>query len=88
MPRPRDTFDDIREFEFRDPEEVLDPDTMYTVYEIARVLQGLDPERDLDPGTEDILLNWTIPWMLDHEDSFVFAEPESDEEPGYYGLRE
>ena len=87
MPRPREEFDDIRDFEFYDPEEVLEPDQLYTVYEIARLLQGVEPDRDLDPGTEDILLNWAIPWMLDHSESFVFAEPEADDDPGYYGLR-
>jgi hypothetical protein len=87
MPRPREEFDDIRDFEFYDPEEVLDRENLYTVYEIARLLQGVEPDRDLDPGTEDILLNWAIPWMLDHSESFVFAEPESDEEPGHYGLK-
>ncbi|MDR9430360.1 MAG: DUF5827 family protein [Natronomonas sp.] len=87
MPRPREEFDDLREFEFRDPEEVLDAEQLYTVYEIARLLQGLAPGTDLDPATEDILLDWAIPWMLDHSESFVFAEPEADDEPGYYGLR-
>lgn len=86
MPRPREEFDDIRPFEFYEPEEVLDREQLYTVYEIARLLQGVEPDRELDPGTEDILLNWAIPWMLDHSESFVFAEPDSDEEPGYYGL--
>ena len=87
MPRPREEFDDLREFEFRKPEEVLEGDKLYTVYEIARLLQGVDPDAELDPGTEDILLDWAIPWMLDHSESFVFAEPEADDEPGYYGLR-
>ncbi len=87
MPRPRDSFDDLREFEFRDPDEVIEENYLYTVYEIARLLQGVDPETELDPATEDILLDWAIPWMLDHSDSFVFAEPGADDEPGYYGLR-
>ncbi len=87
MPRPREEFDDLREFEFRNPEEVLEGDKLYTVYEIARLIQGVDPDAELDPGTEDILLDWAIPWMLDHSESFVFAEPEADDEPGYYGLR-
>lgn len=87
MPRPKSDFDDLREFEFRDPDEVLETGQMYTVYEVARLLQGVEPDRDLDPGTEDILLDWVIPWMLDHEEAFVFAEPESEEQPGYYGLR-
>ncbi|MFO7925382.1 MAG: DUF5827 family protein [Halobacteriota archaeon] len=87
MPRSREEFDDLREFEFRDPVEVLDAEQLYTVYEIARLLQGLAPDTELDPATEDILLDWAIPWMLDHSESFVFAEPEADDEPGYYGLR-
>jgi len=88
MPRPKDAFDDVRQFEFRDPQEVLETEQMYTVYEIARLLQGLGPDRDLDAATEDILVDWAIPWMLDHEEGFVFAEPERDDEPGFYGLRE
>jgi hypothetical protein len=87
MPRPRESFDDLREFEFREPGEVLDDDKLYTVYEIARLLQGVDHDVDLDPATEDILLDWAIPWMLDHSEAFVFAEPDADDEPGYYGLR-
>lgn len=87
MPRPREDFEDLREFEFRDPEEVLDREELYTVYEIARLLQGLEPGQELDPETEDVLLDWAIPWMLDHGESFVFAEPEADDQPGYYGLR-
>ena len=86
MPRPRESFDDVRPFEFRDPDEVLDPDYLYTVYEIARLLQGLDPGYDLDPETENVLLDWAIPWMLDNSEAFVFAEPEADDAPGYYGL--
>ncbi len=87
MPRPRESFDDLRAFEFREPDEVLDEELLYTVYEIARLLQGLDPDVELDRETEDVLLDWAIPWMLDHSESFVFAEPEADDEPGYYGLR-
>ena len=86
MPRPRDDFDDLREFEFREPEEVLEEDALYTVYEVARLLQGVDPGAELDVETED-LLDWAIPWMLDHSEAFVFAEPDTDDEPGYYGLR-
>lgn len=87
MPRPRDAFDDLRDFEFRPPDEVLDEDFLYTVYEVARLLQGLDPGTELDPATENILLDWAIPWMLDHSEEFVFAEPADEDEPGYYGLR-
>jgi hypothetical protein len=87
MPRPRESFGDLRPLEFRAPGDVLDEESLYTVREIARLLQGLDPDADLDPATEDILLDWAIPWMLDHADAFVFAEPDADDEPGYYGLR-
>lgn len=87
MPRPRDDFEDLRTFEFREPEEVLDDEKLYTVYEIARLLQGVDPDRDLDVETENILLDWAIPWMLDHSETFVFAEPDDEESPGYYGLK-
>ena len=86
MPRPKSDFDRLRPFEFREPSEVLDNDTMYTVYEIARLLQGLDPDVELDIETEDVLLDWAIPWMLTNADALCFADPESDTEPGYYGL--
>jgi hypothetical protein len=88
MPRPRDAFEDVRPLAFRDPDEVLDPDRMYTVYEISRLLQGLAADRELDPETEAILLDWAIPWMMVNADALAFAEPAADDEPGYYGLRE
>ena len=87
MPRPREEFEDLRPFEFRDPEEVLEEEHLYTVYEIARLLQGVDSDREMDTETEAILLDWAVPWMLDNSEAFVFAEPDADEEPGYYGLR-
>lgn len=86
MPRPKSSFDRLRPFEFRDPEEVLDPEVMYTVYEVARLLQGLDPDVELDVETEDVLLDWAIPWMVTNAESLCFAEPERDDEPGYYGV--
>ena len=86
MPIPRADVQDLRPLAFREPSDVLDRSKLYTVYEIARLLQGLDADADLDPATEEILLDWTIPWMLDNTDAFVFAEPESDTTPGYYGL--
>ena len=87
MPRPREAFEDLRPFEFRDPEEVLEEEHLYTVYEIARLLQGVDPDREMDAETEAILLDWAVPWMLDNSEAFVFAEPDADEEPGHYGLK-
>jgi hypothetical protein len=87
MPVPRSEFEDLRPLAFREPSEVLDPDELYTVYEIARLLQGLDPGVELDVETEDVLLDWALPWMLDHADEFCFAEPADGTEPGYYGLQ-
>lgn len=86
MARPKDTFEQIRSLDFRTPDEVLEPDMMYSIYEIARLLQGVDPDRELDIETESILLDWAIPWMMINADAFVFAEPASEDEPGYYGL--
>lgn len=86
MPRPKSDFETLRPLDFRDPDEVLDEDTMYTIYEVSRLLQGLDPERELDAETETVLLDWAIPWMMVNADAFVFAEPDADDEPGHYGL--
>ncbi|PSP86524.1 hypothetical protein BRC83_00300 [Halobacteriales archaeon QS_1_68_17] len=88
MPRPKEDFDRVRPLEFRDPGEVLDPGMMYTVYEIARLLQGVEPGRELDVETENVLLDWAIPWMVANAEAFVFAEPAAEDEPGYYGLAE
>ncbi|WP_159902076.1 DUF5827 family protein [Salinirussus salinus] len=86
MPVPRSAVDDVRPLSFREPEEVLDEDKLYTVYEVARLLQGLEPDADLDRATEDVLLDWAIPWMVVNREALVFAEPEADDEPGRYGL--
>lgn len=88
MPRPKEDFEEFRPVRFREPEEVLDGDEMYTVYEIARLLQGVPFDRELDVETENILLDWAIPWIVYNQESFVFAEPEADDRPGYYGLEE
>ncbi|MFB6108850.1 MAG: DUF5827 family protein [Haloplanus sp.] len=87
MPRPKADFEDVLPCEFYAPEELFDPEQMYTVYEIARLLQGLDPDAELDEGTEEILLDWAIPWVMVNAADLVIAEPPSEEEPGYYGLR-
>jgi hypothetical protein len=86
MPRPKAEFEDLRALEFREPDEVLDSEQMYTVYEVARLLQGIAADRDLGVETENVLLDWAIPWMMYHQDQFVFANPAADDEPGYYGL--
>jgi len=88
MPIPKEEAGELRPLAFRTPEEVLDEDKLYTIYEVARLLQGVDTDEELDIETENVLLDWAIPWMMSHADSFVFAEPASDSEPGYYGLAE
>ncbi|PSP76394.1 hypothetical protein BRC81_12245 [Halobacteriales archaeon QS_1_68_20] len=87
MPRAKSSFDQIHPCDFYAPEELLDPDEMYTVYEIARLLQELDPDAELDPETENVLLDWAIPWIVFNADDLVVAEPQADDEPGYYGLK-
>jgi hypothetical protein len=88
MPVPKAEFSDRYPCDFYTAAELLEPDQMYTVYEIARLLQGLDPDAELDEPTEDVLLDWAIPWIMTHAEDLVVAEPRSDDEPGYYGLAE
>ncbi|MFB6089497.1 MAG: DUF5827 family protein [Halobellus sp.] len=85
MPKPKDDFDTLYPYRLYEPEEILDPDQMYTVPEIARLLQGLDPEVDLDPETEESLIRWTVPWLMAHTDDLVINDPVGDE-PGYFGV--
>ncbi len=86
MPIPKEEISDLRPLSFREPAEVLDKDKLYTIYEISRLLQGLEVDAELDVETENVLLDWTIPWMMKYTEEFVFAEPQEDSEPGYYGL--
>jgi len=88
MPIEKETVETLRPLEFREPSEVLDPEKLYTVYEISRLLQGLEHDAELDVETENVLLDWAIPWMMKHADELVFADPDSEAEPGYYGLAE
>jgi len=88
MPREKSTFDQLHPCDFYAPAELLADDRMYTVYEIARMLQELDPDAELDPETENVLLDWAIPWIVFNAEDLVVAEPEDDNEPGYYGLRD
>lgn len=88
MPVPKDEFDRLPPCDFYTPAELLEAGQMYTVYEIARLLQGLEPDAELDRDTEDILLDWAIPWIMFHADDLVVGEPRTDDEPGYYGLKE
>jgi len=86
MPVPRSAVDDVRSLSFREPDEVLDADKLYTIYEVARLLQGLQPDAELDRATEDVLLDWAIPWVVTNADRLVIGEPLDDDGPGYYGL--
>lgn len=88
MPRPKGAFDTLYPCDFYTPDELLDADQMYTVYEIARLLQGLESDAEIDEGTEEILLDWAIPWVMRNADDLVVAEPPADDEPGYYGLKQ
>ncbi|QLK26159.1 DUF5827 family protein [Natrinema zhouii] len=88
MPVPKSEFEELPPCDFYTPAELLEDDQMYTVYEIARLLQGLEPEAEIEPETEDVLLDWAIPWVMTNADDLVVAEPRSDDEPGYYGLKE
>ncbi|MFA9518356.1 DUF5827 family protein [Halopenitus sp. H-Gu1] len=86
MPKPKDAFESTYPCEFYTPEELLEPDLMYTVPEIARLLQGLDPDATIDEGTEAVLVDWAIPWIMKNAADLVIAEPLEEDGPGYYGL--
>ncbi|MDZ7730151.1 MAG: DUF5827 family protein [Natrialbaceae archaeon] len=86
MPRPKETFESILPCEFYTPAELLDAEPMYTIDEIARLLQGLEPDATIQPETEAILREWAIPWVMAHADDLVIADPTDRDEPGYYGL--
>ncbi|MFB6271017.1 MAG: DUF5827 family protein [Halobacterium sp.] len=88
MPVPKADFEELYPCDFYTPEELLEADKMYTVYEIARLLQDLDTDEQLDPNTENVLLDWAIPWVMLHSDDLVVAEPRDEEEPGYYGRKD
>lgn len=86
MPVQKREFESLHPASFYEPDELLEADQMYTVYEIARLLQGLGPDEALDPETEEILLDWAIPWVMVNAEDLVIAEPRTDDEPGWYGL--
>jgi hypothetical protein len=88
MPVSKDEFEQLHPCDFYTADELLEPDQMYTVYEIARLLQELDPDAEIDVETEEVLLDWAIPWIMRHADDLVVGEPREAEEPGYYGLKE
>lgn len=83
---PKAEFDELHPCDFYTPDELLEEDAMYTVYEIARMLQELEPDAEIDAETESVLLDWAIPWIMTHSADLVVAEPRDESEPGYYGL--
>ena len=85
MPKPKSAFETLYPYQLYEPEEILDPELMYTVPEIARVLQGLNSDVELDPDAEERVIAWTIPWLIAHADDLVINDPEGGE-PGYFGL--
>ena len=87
MARPKSEFEQLYQCEFYEPSDIMDPDLLYTVPEIARLLQGLETDRELDPETENVLLDWAIPWIMINADDLVIADPTDEEAPGMYGLR-
>ncbi len=87
MPRAKAEFDRRYPYEVYEPAELLEPDAMYRVDEVARLMQDLPPTADLDPETEDRLIAWTVPWLFAHRDALCISDPTGDE-PGYFGLRE
>jgi len=87
MPRRKETFDATYPCDFYTPAELLDPDRMYTVPEIGRLLQELEPDADLDPETEAVLIDWAVPWIVVNSADLAVAEPDTEDGPGWYGLR-
>lgn len=87
MPVAKDQFETLYPCEFFTPDEIFEEDVMYTVPEIARLLQGLEAEADLAPETEGVLVDWAIPWIFHVSDDLVVGEPLEEDGPGFYGLR-
>ena len=86
MPEPKSAFDATYPCDFYEPAELFEPDQMYTIPEIGRLLQGLEPDAEVDPDTEAVLVDWAVPWVMVHAEEMVVAEPLSENGPGYYGL--
>lgn len=69
MPQPKPEFDQLCPYEVYEPAKPLEPDTMYRVDEVARLMQDPPPTADLGPETEDRLITWTVPWLSTHRDA-------------------
>jgi len=86
MPRAKADFEAVYPCDFYTAAELFEPDQMYTVPEVARMLQGLDPDAEVAEETEAVLVDWAIPWIVSNADDMVVGEPRTDDGPGYYGL--
>jgi hypothetical protein len=88
MPVDKQEFDEILSFELHEPADILDPDKLYTIPEIARLLQGLPADAELSEANESVFIDWAIPWMIVNQDDLVIADPQDDDVVGLYGLAE
>jgi hypothetical protein len=86
MPASKDEFPELLPFELHEPADILDPDLLYTIPELARLLQGLPVDAELSDFNESVFSDWAIPWMIYNQDELVFAEPDDDDIVGLYGL--
>lgn len=87
MPVPKAEFDELHPCDFYEPADVLEAEAMYTVAEIARLLQRLEPDAEIDADVEAVLIDWAIPWILTNADDLLVGDPQAYDGPGYYGLR-
>lgn len=88
MPVPKADFESVHPCDIYAPADILEPDKMYTVAEIARLLQRLDPDTELEEEAESVLLDWAVPWIVHNAEDLVVGDPLEFEGPGYYGLKD
>jgi len=88
MPVPKSEYDDILPFDLHEPEEILDAEKLYTIPEIARLLQGLPVDAELSDFNESVFIDWAIPWMISNQGDLVIAEPRDEDVVGLFGLDE
>jgi len=88
MPVDKQEFDEILSFELHEPADILDAEKLYTIPEIARLLQGLPADAELSEANESVFIDWAIPWMIFNQNDLVIADPQDDDVVGLYGLAE
>ncbi|MFC7019088.1 MULTISPECIES: DUF5827 family protein [Haloarcula] len=86
MPAKKADYDEILSFELHEPVDILDSELLYTIPELARLLQGLPADAELNEFNESVFIDWAIPWMIYNQDDLVFAEPSDEDVVGLYGL--